>query len=93
MKSFTEGHEFSGKGGRGAGLLDAHEFVFELGSSFLVFVNGREFLKEGIVVVKQWRSGFEECVSPFCRATTKMGYDECDASFVGAKGQGFCANI
>ena len=45
MKGFAEGHEFGGKGGRGAGLLDAHEFVFELGSSFLVFVNGREFFK------------------------------------------------
>ncbi|HTS07440.1 MAG TPA: hypothetical protein VMP68_17810, partial [Candidatus Eisenbacteria bacterium] len=87
MKGFAEGHEFGGKGGRGAGLLDAHEFVFELGSSFLVFVNGREFLKEGIVVVKQWRSGFEKRVSPFCRATTKTGYDERDASFVGSKSQ------
>jgi len=93
VKGFPEGHEFGGKGGHGAGLLDAHEFVFKLGSSFLVFVNGGEFFKEGIVVVKQWRSGFEECVSPFCRATTKTGYDKHDASFVSAKSQGFCVNI
>ena len=93
MKGFAEGNEFGGKGGHGASLLDMHEFVFKLGSSFLVFINGREFFKEGMVVVKQWRSRFEEYVSPFCRATMKTGYNEHDTSFVGAKSQGFCVNI
>ena len=93
MKGFAEGHEFGGKGGRGASLLDVHEFVFELGSSFLVFINGCKFFKEGLVVVNQWKSGFEECMSPFFRATMKMEYDKHDANFVGAKCRGFCANI
>ena len=58
MKGFTQGYEFGGKVGRGAGLLDAHEFVFELSSSFLIFVNGHKFFKEGIIVIKQWRFRF-----------------------------------
>ena len=76
MKGFTMRHEFISKGRHSATLLDAYKFIFELGSLFLVFINGWEFLKEGIVVIKQWRSRFEEHVNPLYRATMKTRYDE-----------------
>ena len=53
VKGFKKGHEFSGKCGCSVGLRNVDTFVLKLGFSFLIFINGQQFFKEDIVVVKQ----------------------------------------
>ena len=85
----TKGREFGGIGGSRANLLQSHKAVFELRARLFVFIDGREFSKERVIILKQRGVRFEKCLAPFCGTTAKAGDEVGDTkfTFVFRKGQ------
>jgi len=50
--------------------------------TFFVFIDGREFGKERVIIFEQRGAGFEECLTPFCRTTAKAGEDVGNVKFI-----------
>jgi len=74
-------------------LLQTGEVVLKLGSPFLIFVDGSEFSKERVVVVKQRRVRLEKGLAPFGGATAETGQDISDTYFVISEGHMTHTNI